>query len=1502
LASVEVLPSRLETDENVWQVIYEEDGVVAEWEEAELHTDTGRVNAPSTETMATVYFMINEIREALETGCTSAQQGYAAVEIQKIQHEIEIAYLTLMTREILDSGCSTNMSDIEGRLTDLRERGGQATAANGSTMQTVGSGLNKDGLEELRVKNMAKHLVLLSLRQYASSGIFVADGQEGSVLRMPPEKAKDLLADLRSQYDEFLTVEVRGGVYEVVKRGTKRVSADHEANQVDETPSSYYSSDEFLQIEETYHAATFFNAKVVFTTTEELIVGYMLFGFSTWQLLQIVEGSLMTGIDPRLTVESIKKFQRNHGNTPDVFQASLVHVMGNMKSAQGPSMVPEYPGHYVQVDGMQYDFNRSIQGTGGARKTEKMPTYGGATGAKLAIDCRTGYFMGDLTTKGTRQEDVLMDFIRKFRLAGAPIKILSCDSGEVAQSESPVMTTQTLLLLLTEGIEFQLAEPYNHSNGNQYIENGILLIKSKMRMAFRFVFSNPNIEVLNWNDSDICQLWGEIFKWAIIIVNLTESPHVSGKSRHEAFLTYKPDAQIQRILPIFSVCLALSRVANTAEYSNQMSYVHGFYVGPQSDPPSQRASPGVIRIAVRTTTGIKILKTSKYKCVTIGGNLSIHDIVNKGLNQILTPPVENLRGDRAPTVSTGEPTVPTVPTATIVPTGVPAGPTAASVPTGMPTGPTAASVPTGMPTGPTAASVPTGMPTGEPASEDEIPVIEPAMARGEEEIRPGRMTKKLKDALLKVAAKKKAEPLNSRQEAKANKTLRRTNEQGKLIIKALRRRETEAERYQKEKPYKTGAQDRLRRMKIKELRDKLAMFVGENLLTQEEAFTMEEAITGISKGGDCDEGNLSWVDLDEGDCLYSLSEGVMYQLQDSAATRLYLQDQTKAGIKIDVVFSARENEEDGDDCAYRVVTENIPKNFMSALKHQTWGEPSKVEMDLLKSKVVLRMSAAEAQRYIAEGCDVVRLFPIYEVKTKEGKEVYKVRLVADGRSHRPDGPTYAATPSREELLILLHIIAKDDWDFYHVDESRAFTGADYTDTKPVLVKLSGDTDYWKVINALYGLKTAPLDYQKKTAARMLEMGFTRKALSNNVYIRRSASSVAIVYAYVDDYIITCDNKADLTLLIDEFQAAVRAGGTDTSAPRLNPPDVLGLELSRDHQKRVICIRMSKKILEMADKFLKEERHTRRHPMTATHYLVREDQYESLPADEQHKAAFLLAHEINQYLSLVGGLLWIAGIRFDVAYAVMYLTWYSHLPRVHHMEVGLRVLEYLVTTSDIPLVLGGFGDLKVVTYTDAALGVATRLRSVIAEFTRLGDGAGAVSAHCTATDHIMLSSYEAELTGSKAAFDANQSVTAHVDRFDLQGVTNGFKTSARVANQLREFEYPVTHCATADSGPSEYPRLIYGDNEKAIEFVNGTVEGKNVRHADLRLWYLRHELKMTSVRYEWTPGNTLDVNAMTKNVSQAEHLRFTWNVMGHALLGYEQPIVEVKTRLAEKEKL
>jgi len=178
---------------------------------------------------------------------------------------------------------------------------------------------------------------------------------------------------------------------------------------------------------------------------------------------------------------------------------------------------------------------------------------------------------------------------------------------------------------------------------------------------------------------------------------------------------------------------------------------------------------------------------------------------------------------------------------------------------------------------------------------------------------------------------------------------------------------------------------------------------------------------------------------------------------------------------------------------------------------------------------IVSIIAKKSIRY--QNADLMYLFPVYEKKLKEGAVVYKVLLVADGRTHYHAGETYSATPSREELFILLHIIAGLDWDCCHIAEVKAFLKAPYKNKNRAFVKVRGGHQRFEIMKALYGLKTAPRDYQEELAKRLCSLGFVRLVMCSCIYVLRKAERVIIVYDYVDDFIFTGSSRSDIKKLL-----------------------------------------------------------------------------------------------------------------------------------------------------------------------------------------------------------------------------------------------------------------------------------------------------------------------------------------------------------------------------------
>ena len=396
----------------------------------------------------------------------------------------------------------------------------------------------------------------------------------------------------------------------------------------------------------------------------------------------------------------------------------------------------------------------------------------------------------------------------------------------------------------------------------------------------------------------------------------------------------------------------------------------------------------------------------------------------------------------------------------------------------------------------------------------------------------------------------------------------------------------------------------------------------------------------------------------------------------------------------------------------------------------------------------------------------------------------------------------------------------------------------------MFTKIRGSVDWYEVYKALYGLKTSNRDYQTEVVNRLTELGYTRLQTCNCIYIKKTEVGLIIVFDYVDDFIFLAKNRGQLEKAISEFRLK-----TNTTEPVYNATDVLGLNINRNQRKRIIKISMHKKIEEMDEKFHISANMTRqrRIPMSVLDYKVKQQDLDEL---EEGMKGYLDADDIRKYMAIVGILIWIAGIRFDIVFVVMYLSWFSKAPRYHHMKVAQRCMEYLVCTKMLPLVLGGDAELGIDGYHDASLGTAPKGRSVVAGAVKLNPDSGAVCVSTTATSNVYLSSFESELDG---------------------GVRTANKAKG-VRNMLEELLL-------------KFRKVIhmYSDNEAMVNFVKGEGVAKGVRHMELRMWYIREEYKKGGMLFTHMSGKAMPVDHATKLASVHDHRVYCRDTMGLNLL-------------------
>jgi len=1308
-----------------------------------------------------------------------------------------------------DSACSRNMSGIKDRITeedntilDINIRG-----FNGATSTVDSVGVNADGKMEYYVSSMPPNLVLLCANDYAKDGAAILLPDKGVVLQLTELEREDL-----TKYIERFTV-------------LKALTVNNRTYEVDRSVVSAYLSNE----EAMNNTATrYFNTKVNVSNQEERILAMLLTGLSFNDLYVMAKQDNVHGLPRDLTIKSLNQFSHRYGTTPDILQLARPNLAGNTKGYMAQKSPLTEVGERVEADYMFTDFNMVAPNN---NKTVKIPTLGGAIAAYLTVDCYSGYIHGSLVKSVANSVDRVRETVQEYGTDGKKIMTFAADCGVIIQSEYRVMLPAVQQYLLAEHIHPEVGVPYQHDQGNQHIERSIRAVKELILFAVLYVLNNPNFDKFGFTKHEIFQLWGELFNWAVQIQNLKICPNNDIATKYEIYHGVKPDLRTIRILPIFSVLYVLRETKkNTPVPTNKSYWKRGLYTGPS------KVVPGAIRVAIKTQKRIKIITTTIFKGVSDGGDIQPYQIVNHYLaQQHQTPAIaEDLAVTEDEGIGAAQPD-PADPEEE--PSNDSVDDSAAPQTDHQPASDTVADVLAILEHKGTAKkkskmkfkirwkgfddSHDSWLPWKELQHnwvlhnylrEKDMSHLIPLIHRSEPVIQASR------DSELIIAE------TMPESESRGDSNAQKEQKQGEELRIAI------------SNPLQKHTQHATQRDKLKMMQQ--VMKWGSRAERMENRKKKEQQLSNYSAE--------QFMDAMRAEMNNYRSEEQSYfaDWSNHSTESIYFSFTENAYITIeqDLTLEIEPMEE-----GFRAVTEGVPKNFEHALRDPVWGQAARDEFLTVSdgTGTLVDCNKEVARENIRNGAQVLRLIAVYEEKVRDGVIVKKVRLVADGRTHHIHGPTYSSTPNREECMILLHIFATLDWDYYVMDEKRAFLTANRQDKRPMYATLSGVNKVFEVKKALYGTKDACRDYRIKVEELYIDKLECQKLqLCSCIFIKRYKEDVIYILSHVDDFIMGGSNKQ----LTEQFISEVRARASYTE-PELNASRFLGLELSRDREKRIIKITMTAKIEELANKYPHAVRKKRNVPMPTTGYIVREHEIQNM---SEKKQRLLNSEEITDYMAIVGSLIWIQGVRLDILFAVLYLTWFTKCPRQHHMDMAEYLIGYLMTTKDMPLVLGGDAELEPIVDADASHGTGPHSRSISSENARLNERSGAVSAKSRAQASVKLSSFESE----------------------LDGTTTAIKTARRITNVLDELNLPHKQAR------------LRQDNQAMINFVKGNATAKGVRHMELRMWYTREEYQKGNVSMEHHAGISLSADKQTKLGNVKDHRIFTCSVQGLPLLEFD----------------
>ncbi|CAL9022112.1 unnamed protein product, partial [Prunus brigantina] len=337
----------------------------------------------------------------------------------------------------------------------------------------------------------------------------------------------------------------------------------------------------------------------------------------------------------------------------------------------------------------------------------------------------------------------------------------------------------------------------------------------------------------------------------------------------------------------------------------------------------------------------------------------------------------------------------------------------------------------------------------------------------------------------------------------------------------------------------------------------------------------------------------------------------------------------------------------------------IPTKVSEALKDPKWVQAIKEEMRALEKNQTWTLQT------IPRGKKTIGCRWVFTIKhNADGSiERYKARLVAKGytQTYGIDyEETFAPVAKLNTVRVLLSLAANLDWPLHQFDSPRAWFG--------------------------------------RFTMAMKNNGFKQCNSDHTLFLKHRKGKVTALIIYVDDMIITGNDKQEISQLQDylttEFEMK-DLGGLKY---------FLGIEVARSQQG--IFLSQRKYVLDLLTDTGMLDCKPADTPIIQNHHLG--EYPDQVPTNKE------------RYQRLVGRLIYLSHTRPDIAYAVSVVSQFMHSPSEDHMNSVLRILRYLKSAPGKGLMFSKHGHLNIDGYSDADwAGNVTDRKSTSGYFTFVG---------------------------------------------------------------------------------------------------------------------------------------------------------------------------------------
>ena len=509
-----------------------------------------------------------------------------------------------------------------------------------------------------------------------------------------------------------------------------------------------------------------------------------------------------------------------------------------------------------------------------------------------------------------------------------------------------------------------------------------------------------------------------------------------------------------------------------------------------------------------------------------------------------------------------------------------------------------------------------------------------------------------------------------------------------------------------------------------------------------------------------------------------------------------------------------------------------PKNFAEAVNCPLfglyWRAAYAKEYDIMMQKATFKQISRKGASKLKSQNKICKDKPlpvklIFKIKKMEKVVRFKVRFTACGNfQNNPGTDTYSPTSRSGTANILIALGLKYGLSITTADVESAFLEGELE--QPLLLYgipgLDIGDDILLCLGNLYGLAVAPITFFRLLKNHLERFGLVQSEYDVTLFM--DVKRKKFVLAYVDDLLIVGENGFDRKLI--KFMSR-------QSQPLKAKVESIETYVGRTYnlQDKVCHVNMSKHIIELVHKYNVKEKHVET-PAPSTSDWLKHDAKE-IPEEDL----------MLPYRELVGSLIYISGIRYDIKFTVNKLASFMHCWTKVQYKVAIRLVQYLWTTASSGIEIQAphlLDDLSVETDASWADNPNTR-KSTLGYLIRWGTTV--LDGNSKMDKAISLSTAESEYRA--ASFGTKQLMSCKNFLVEL-GVT---------------FNKPCK---------------VYMDNQAAIKTIVNVNENlpEYARHVGIAVHHVRHESEIGNIVVCYKNTKQLSADILTKSLSGEDHSR------------------------------